>query len=94
MDFESLIKARRALDPLWKKEAWLKGRTWGRRRKNENNPYEGTNITLAIEKELVAISQGKNGRLKIHEFSKTQETSLGKRIREILRKEGLVLEDI
>jgi hypothetical protein len=92
MDFKSLIKAREVLSPLWDfKKAWLRGRLWGRGKKD--NPYRASNITIAIGKELVSISQGPDGKLRIHEFSKTENTSLGKDIRKILEKAGLSFEE-
>lgn len=90
MDFTSLIKARKALEPVWKR-ASLKGRCWGPKKKD--NPYGATNITIAIGKELVSISQDPDGGLRIHEFSKTEGTLLGQEIREILQREGLPLKE-
>lgn len=88
MNYEPMIRARKALSGLWK-GAWLKGRCWGPKR--EDNPYGATNITLAIGKELVSISQ-KGNKLIIHEFSKTNNTSLGRKIREIFKKEELIFD--
>lgn len=87
MDFTPLVRARQALNLLWEKEADLKGRCWGPKR--ENNPYSASNITIAIGTELVSISQDPDGSLRIHEFSRTEGTLLGERIREILQREGL-----
>lgn len=87
MDFTPLIKARKAIGHLWK-EALLKGRCWGPRR--EGNPYSRSNITLAVDGELVSISQEPDGTLVIHEFAKAKNTGLGNRVKEILSKEGLV----
>lgn len=78
-----LVEARHTLQPLWEK-ACLKGRCWGPKR--EGNPFSGSNITFAVEGELVSISQEGNG-LVIHEFSEARNTSLGKKVREILQKE-------
>lgn len=92
MDFTSLIKARDLLSPLWDfKKAWLRGRLWGRNKKN--NPYVASNITIGVGKELVSISQGPDGKLRIHEFSKTENTSLGKEVRKILKKAELSFEE-
>ena len=85
MDFTALIEARKLLGSLWEK-ALLKGRCWGLRKKEEDNPYLGSNITIAMAKELVTISEADNGELKIHEFVKTTNTNLGKEVRKILRK--------
>jgi hypothetical protein len=89
MNFRTLTKARKILDSLWKK-AWLRGRCcWGVKLEDKNNPYLGPNITLAIGNELVSISQDPDGSLKIHEFSKTRDTDLGKKIKEVLTKESI-----
>ncbi len=79
------VIARKVLDDLWK-EAHLKGRCWGPRKKG--NPYAATNITIAIGNELVSISY--NGELKIHEFVLAKNTSLGRKIRKLLRKHKLL----
>ena len=78
MDFTELIEARKLLRSLWGK-ALLRGRCWGTRSKEKDNPYLGSNITIVIGKELVTISQG-DGELKIHEFTKTTNTTLGKEV--------------
>ena len=89
MNFTSLIKAKKVLNPLWKR-AWLKGRCWGTKTEHGlENPYFGSNITLAINNELVSISQDPDSSLRIHEFSKTEETALGKAIKDILKKNNL-----
>lgn len=88
MNFSTLIKARNILSPLWKK-AWLKGRCWGIKLQDRDNPYLCSNITLAIGDELVSTSQDPDGGLRIHEFSKTRNTRLGKEIKEALTKEGI-----
>lgn len=92
MDFKPMIKAREALDSLWEK-AWLRGRCWGLKLKRQNNPYRATNITIAIGSELVSISQREDGVLRIHEFSRTKDTCLGKGIKKILQEEGLSIEE-
>lgn len=89
MNFESLIKARKALEQLWQ-EAMLKGRCWGP--KKECNSYKGSNITLAIGNELITISQLPDGKLAIHEFVEGNDTLLGKRVKEIFDKEGIPFE--
>ncbi len=90
MDFGPLIKARKALESLWK-SADLKGRCWGP--KHNNNPYAFSNITIAVGNELVTISMDRNGRLVIHEFRKTEGTDLGERVREIIKKQELPLSE-
>jgi len=90
-DFSSLIQARIILNSLWQ-NALLKGRCWGP--KTEDNPFAASNITIAIGTELISVSQKINGVLVIHEFSKTTETSLGLKAKELLEQSGLVVEDI
>lgn len=89
MDFKDITKARKVLDPVWK-ASQLRGRCWGLKRKN--NPYAATNITMAMESELVSVSQAEDGTLRIHEFSKAENTSLGNKVRQLLQKEGLSFE--
>ena len=94
MDFTSLVEARSALDTLWEEGAWLHGRCWGPvgERRGAENPYARTNITIAVGKELVSITQNKDGTLTIHEFMRTtEETLLGRGVRIILRRAGLPL---
>jgi hypothetical protein len=88
----SLVKARKALDGLWSM-AWLKGRCWGRKLKHAQNPYRNSNITIAIGDELVSISQSPDNSLTVHEFSKTENTSLGKQVRTVLKAEGLEIKE-
>ncbi|MBU4223985.1 hypothetical protein KJ934_02075 [Patescibacteria group bacterium] len=83
------VKARKILEPLWNK-ADLKGRCWGPKR--ADNDYKGTNITILNGEELVTVSQGDNGGLRIHEFLKTENTLLGIKVREIFETEGLIEE--
>ncbi len=54
MDYDLIVKARKALQLLWER-ADLKGRCWGPKR--EDNPYSATNITFAVKDELVSVSQ-------------------------------------
>jgi len=97
MDFKLLIAARKALDDLWK-SADLRGRCWGSKRKENphwepsqiENPYASSNITLAVGDELVTISMSEHGRLRIHEFRKVKGTVLGKKIKTIFEREGLI----
>jgi hypothetical protein len=84
------VLARKALDVLWN-EADLRGRCWGLK-KAGNNPYAKTNITVCIGNELVSISRSQKGdkKLIVHEFTKSEGTKLGNRVRDILEKEGLL----
>ena len=86
MDFTPLIKARKALDSLWKL-ADSKGRLWGPAK--EDNPFRRSNITFAKGTELVSIIQGEDGSLIINEFRITKNTSLGNEVKNILKKKGL-----
>ena len=79
------VPARKALEELWR-EADLKGRCWGPRK--PENPFAGTNITIAIGGELVSVSQ-REGALVIHEFARSPDTALGRKVRAILRASGL-----
>jgi len=90
MDSDPVVAARKALGPLWD-ESLLKGRCWGLK-SITNNPYNGSNITMVLGEELVSVSQGKDGALRIHEFSRAKNTSFGNQVREILRREGLSFE--
>ena len=85
MNYDLLVRARKAVNALWVM-AWLKGRCWGPKR--DNNPYSATNITFLIGDELVSISQHGN-QLAIHEFHKAENTKLGGMVKEVLRREGL-----
>lgn len=78
-------RVKKALEPLLGK-ASLCGWCWGR--KNRDNPYSASNFVLAVGEEMVSVSQ-RNGELVIHEFRK-KKTNLGKRVREILQREGLI----
>jgi hypothetical protein len=89
VDYDLIILARKALQPLWEK-ASLKGRCWGPKR--TNNPYSASNITFAVGEELVSISQ-KEGSLLIHEFSASKGTILGSRVRKMLRDANLMAEE-
>lgn len=90
MDYGPLIKARKALEGIWK-SASLRGRCWGKRK--DGNPFGGSNITIAIDGELVSLSQEKDGTIRIHQFLKVEKNSLGDEIKEILKREGLSFKD-
>ena len=83
---EITVKARKALQPLWKR-ALLRGRCWGVKQKNKN-PFQGTNITIGTENEIVTVSQA-NGELEVHEFKRTEGTLLGNAAKELLRRKNL-----
>jgi hypothetical protein len=95
--FTNLVLAREALNPLW--DTFLsRGRCWPAKEKNSSdNPLSFSNIQL-FEKngqiiECVVISQGPEGKLRFYEFSEKRGTKLGTRIREILAKKGLPIEN-
>jgi len=81
MNYDLIRKARRILQPLWER-AYLRGNCWGP--KSEKNPYSGNNIVFALGEELVSISQRGNS-LIVHEFRKTENTALGKRVKKLLQ---------
>lgn len=82
------VQARKVLDELWS-EADLRGRCWGLRKGiKSDNPFAGTNITIAVGGELVSVSR-KGDELVIHEFVKSPDTALGRKVRAILRLRGL-----
>lgn len=83
---EITVDARKALHPLWIK-AFLRGRCWGVKQEDKN-PFQGTNITMGTENEIVTVSQA-DGILKIHEFKRTTGTSLGNATKELLRRKNL-----
>jgi hypothetical protein len=84
------VLARKALDCLWEK-ALLRGRPSGRKL-DGNNCFKGTNITMALdENELISVCRI-DGKLKIHSFVRAKETSLGKKVKQLLLKAGLPVE--
>lgn len=89
---EVSVAARKALDHIWDL-ALLVGRCWGRagrgKSKNEGNPFQGTNITLADDQDLVTVSFTENGEAVVHEFIAAKKTPLGDRVREALAKAGI-----
>jgi len=89
LEQDPTVLARKALEGFWKR-ADLKGRCWGHRK--PENPFAGTNITIAFEDHLVSISQ-KEGALVIHEFARAKGTALGRRIKDILLEHDLPVLD-
>lgn len=90
MKHDPTVEARKVLDSLWR-EIPLRGRPWGLK-KSGTNCYGGTNILLATDKELVSISMNSKGNLRIHEFKRSKNTSLGRQIKKRLRQNNLPLE--
>lgn len=83
------VLASAALRHIWDGRADLIGRTWGRKKKERENPFFGTNITLAVEDELVSICE-KNGQLIIHQFKRADDTKLGEEIKKALAEAKLL----
>jgi len=88
---DPVVLARAALEDMWERVVQLKGRCWGPSK--EDNPYKGSNITMAIGDELVSVCQGDDGRIRIHQFSKTDTTSLGAQVKEVFEQAGLLVEE-
>ncbi len=83
MSYELLWKAKRVLEPLLR-EAQMRGSTcWGP--KSKENVHSGPNLVLRVGDEVITISQP-GERLKMQEFSKTVNTKLGQRVRDLLLK--------
>ncbi len=83
MSYELLWKAKKVLEPLLR-EAQMKGTTcWGP--KSKDNVHSGPNLVFRVGDEVVTISQP-GERLKMQEFSKTTNTKLGQRVRDLFRK--------
>ncbi len=84
--FDPTVDARKVLELMWAKSQ-LRGRCWGR---GKVNPYKGTNITIALEDELVTISRnGKKEELIVHQFQLAKSTKLGDKVIEILQTANL-----
>lgn len=83
-EIEVIVKAREILKKLWD-DADLRGRCWGLKKDGENL-FKGTNITIGYGDEIISISQ-KNGKLIIHEFTRTANTKLGKKAKDLLNKD-------
>jgi hypothetical protein len=85
--------ARKALDSLWE-ETDLRGRCWGRKKETSQNPFSGTNITIAEDNEAVTINAlpdlNGNPVLVIHEFRRARGTALGRKVRKILDEAELI----
>ena len=77
---------RQALDRLWK-EGYIRGRCWGP--KDEDNPFSGNNIVIATGNELVLVSETGE----VREFFSIKGTSLGRKVRKLLKEKGLILKE-
>lgn len=85
MKEDPVVLARAAMKELWKK-AQCHGRCWGR--KTKENKFQGSNITLIHGAEVVTVNQI-DGKLVVHEFTKTAETELGIAVFMVLKAAGL-----
>ncbi len=91
MEDHITVKARKAVDQIWKK-CQSKGRTWGI--KNNKNPYSKTNITMVNENNVIVLCEGRNGKIRIHEFCKAVGgTDLGLEIRLALKENNIETEE-
>jgi len=89
---DNLVKAREVLAGLWKEvhDNGCRARGWGSK-KNRNNPFWGSNITMAFEGEVVIVNLNpKDGQLRIYSFSENSKTKLGEKINSLLKDAGLV----
>ena len=75
---DNLVRARKALRGVWG-QAHLRGRCWGLRSLPEN-PFPGSNITMAHQEEFVTISLSLDGKLVVHEFCRCRGTKLGNEV--------------
>jgi len=86
MEEEITVKARKAIDSLWK-ECLSHARGWGLKGKGDNI-FEGSNIILINKDEVVVLAIHKQDRredvIAVHEFKRTGETDLGTRAKNIL----------
>lgn len=86
------VLARFAVDSIWKSSD-LKGRCWGPKGSKQSSPYAGTNITLAINDELITVCFNREtGKLILHEFKRVRRTKLGRKIRQLLQGKKLPLQ--
>jgi len=85
-EYELLKRARKAIEPLWKKACLAGAVCWGR--KSQDNSFSGRNIIFSVGKDLVSISQA-GDELVIHEFREAANTSLGNGVKKILSARGL-----
>jgi len=94
---EQLVCVRRALHELWKsifEEGGFRGRTWGQRGKNAIGPFAGSHIIMGDSQGNIVLINHVNGKLQMHEFSETQGTELGNRVRSLLKENGIEWKEI
>jgi len=85
MQDEVLIKARKAIDALWK-ECLAHARGWGLKGKGDNI-FEGSNIILINKNEVVILAIHKTkgqDTIGVHEFKRVAKTELGIRVKNLL----------
>lgn len=82
-DDDLTVEARKAVDVLWN-ACKSRGRCWGRKQK-EGNHFQGTNIVLIEDDEIVILSRGCGRSIKMHEFRRADlKTDLGEKVRNLL----------
>lgn len=81
---EVTVKARKAIDTLWK-ECLSHARGWGLKGKG-NNIFEGSNIILIDRDEVIilAIDHPNKEQISIHEFKRSMNTKLGSKVMTLL----------
>ncbi len=93
-DGAELVRARKILDPRWKRchGTGCKGRGSGCRARGRHSAYPGSNITLNPGHVIILVWQeGANGRLLTQSFLPAKRTSYELRVRRDLRSAGLKL---
>ena len=82
-DKDITVRARKAVDVLWN-ACKSRGRCWGRKRKG-GNCFQGTNIVIIEDTEVVILSHGCGKSIRIHEFQRANlKTDLGEKVRRLL----------
>jgi hypothetical protein len=75
---DKLVDAREALDSVWQKahDKGCRARGWGSKTNGGDNPLRGSNITLAIDGQVVIVNLDNQGQLQIHSYSEDPNTDL------------------
>ncbi len=76
---------RKTLDQVWL-NVQAKGRCWGKQ--NTINPLAGSHITFLDQNEVVTIHP-KDNNFEIFEYKRTEGTTLGAEIKQILKKNNI-----
>lgn len=86
--WQALVDARKHLDEIWNGRNQFRGRCWGI--KGNSNPLGGSHITIGDAGNCVTVFQDpQTGEIKIYEFTRTEGTPLGDKVRSILLEKGL-----